>query len=113
MLGDAAIIRHRGKIEATIANARALLAMHERGETLDGLVWEHAPPPGPPPRDIDAVPASTAGSALLATALRHRGFRFVGPTTVYAFWQAMGMVNDHLAGCFVGDGIRAAPATPR
>jgi DNA-3-methyladenine glycosylase I len=100
LLGDAGIVRNRAKIEATIANARALLALHEANETLTDLVWRHAPTD---PREAAAsladLPASTPESTALARELRRRGFRFVGPTTAYASMQACGVVNDHLAGC--------------
>ncbi|HZD01285.1 MAG TPA: DNA-3-methyladenine glycosylase I [Actinomycetes bacterium] len=98
LLQDASIIRSRAKIEAVIANGRAMLAL---GETLDELVWAHAPAPGPAPTSLRALPASTPESAALAKELKRRGFRFVGATTVYAMMQACGVVNDHLAGCFV------------
>jgi DNA-3-methyladenine glycosylase I len=99
LLGDASIIRSRAKIEATIANGRAMLALGET--TLDELVWAHAPPPRPAPVSRSALPASTPESVALARELKRRGFRFVGATTVYALMQACGVVNDHLAGCFV------------
>jgi DNA-3-methyladenine glycosylase I len=99
LLGDAGIVRHRGKIEATIGNARAYVALREDGTTLDELVWSHAPAAPPAPRAIADLPASTPESAALSRELKRRGFRFVGPTTVYAFWQSMGVVDDHLVGC--------------
>ncbi len=99
LLGDAAIIRSRAKIEATIANGRAMLALGDT--TLDELVWAHAPPPRPAPASMGALRASTPESVALARELKRRGFRFVGATTVYAMMQACGVVNDHLAGCFV------------
>ena len=100
LLSDAGIVRHRGKIEATIANARAVVDLHGAGTTVDELVWSHAPTPRHEPlaRRAD-IPAHTAESAALSKALRARGFRFVGPTTVYAFMQSAGIVDDHLAGC--------------
>ena len=102
LLTDARIIRHRGKIEATVANARAVTAMRERGESFAELVWSFAPSPTPPrPTSRDQVPASTPASTALSRELRRRGFRFVGPTTAYAFMQSMGMVDDHIAGCEV------------
>ena len=110
LLGDAGIIRHRGKIEATIANARATLALQEDGETLTDLLWSFAPASDSPPRTPDALsdmPSSTPESKALARELKRRGFRFVGPTTAYALMQATGMVNDHLAGCFVRDAVEA------
>jgi DNA-3-methyladenine glycosylase I len=101
LLGDAGIVRHRGKIEATIANARATLALREAGTPLHELMWSYAPPPGPAPRSAADWPATTAESIALAKALRKAGFRFVGPTTVYAAMQACGLVDDHLADCIV------------
>jgi DNA-3-methyladenine glycosylase I len=98
LLRDALIVRHRGKIEATLANARAYLDLRE-DRTLDDLVWSFAVEPGPAPRSLDDVPASTPASTALSRELKRRGFRFVGPTTAYAFMQAMGLVDDHLAGC--------------
>lgn len=102
LLGDARIIRHRGKIEATIANARCVADLHAAGDTFDALVWSFAPEPTPPrPRRMADVPATTAESTALSKDLKRRGFRFVGPTTAYAFMQSMGMVDDHLVGCEV------------
>ncbi len=100
LLADAAIVRNRAKIEATIANARALLALHEGGRTVDELLWSHAPdgPRERPTTWVD-VPGRTAESAALARELRGLGFRFVGPTTAYAAMQACGVVDDHLATC--------------
>ena len=116
LLEDRAIVRNRAKIDATIANARALLALHEAGATLSGLVWAHQPSTTPrPPRRMADVPAATTGSAQLSAALKARGFRFVGPTTCYALMQAMGVVNDHLVGCWTRDaagGEAAARARP-
>jgi DNA-3-methyladenine glycosylase I len=108
LMGDAGIVRNRAKIEATIANARATLALHEAGETLDALLWSFAPAPEPaPPRSLRDVPATTPESAALARELKRRGFRFVGPTTAYALMQATGIVNDHVAGCFVREAVQA------
>lgn len=101
LLDDDAIVRNRAKVEATVANARAVLALPDRGEDLDGLLWSFAPDPRPArPAALADVPATTATSTAMASALRSRGFRFVGPTTCYALMQAVGMVDDHLAGCF-------------
>ena len=100
LLADSGIVRHRGKIEATIGNARALVALHAQGGSLAELVWAHAPArPEPAPRTLADVPAQTVESAALSRALKAHGFRFVGPTTAYAAMQAMGVVDDHLAGC--------------
>jgi len=102
LLGDAGIVRHRGKIEAAIANAKATVVLREGGEPLHELFWAHAPAQGrPAPASAADWLPSTAESAALAGRLRAAGFRFVGPTTVYAAMQACGVVNDHLAGCWV------------
>lgn len=98
LLGDARIIRHRGKIEATIQNARATLALDQ---PLDALLWSFAPPTrATPPKTFAEVPATTPESVALSKELRKRGYRFVGPTTMYALMQATGIVDDHLGGCF-------------
>ncbi len=113
LLGDAGIIRHRGKIEATIANARATVALHEAGETLTDLLWSFGPPTHPPPpipAALSEMPSSTPESKALARELKRRGFRFVGPTTAYALMQATGIVNDHLAGCMVRADVETARA---
>jgi DNA-3-methyladenine glycosylase I len=101
LLGDAGIVRHRGKIEAAIANARATVALREAGAPLEELVWEYRRD-GPPPTESQA---QTPESVELSKRLRKAGFRFVGPTTVYAAMQACGIVNDHLATCFVRDAV--------
>jgi DNA-3-methyladenine glycosylase I len=101
LLGDPSIVRNRAKIEATIANARATVALREPGTTLAELVWRHRPEPRPAPRSFADLQAETPESRALAKELRRAGFRFVGPTTVYATMQACGLVNDHLADCFV------------
>jgi len=100
LLHDAGIVRHRGKIEATIANGRATAALHADGSTLRGLLWSHAPEVTPPPvDDLYSLAPVTAESTALSKELKKRGFRFVGPTTAYAAMQACGVVNDHLAQC--------------
>jgi DNA-3-methyladenine glycosylase I len=101
LMGDARIVRNRRKIDATIQNARALLALRAAGQSLDELVWSHAPAPRPRPRDMGEVPASTPESTALSKALKARGFAFVGPTTMYAAMQACGLVDDHLESCHV------------
>jgi DNA-3-methyladenine glycosylase I len=100
LLVDPGIVRHRGKISATLDNARALVAMHAAGESLSAICWSFAPQQHSRPAAPDEVPAATAESAALARALQERGFRFVGPTTVYAFMQSAGLVDDHLVGCW-------------
>ena len=107
LLGDAGIVRHRGKIEAAIANARATLALREAGTPLPELVWSHRPADGRAPRSPADWQASTPESAALSKELRAAGFRFVGPTTVYATMQACGLVNDHIAGCSVRAEVEA------
>jgi DNA-3-methyladenine glycosylase I len=103
LLDDAAIVRSRRKIESTIANARALLALGDT--TLEQLLWSYAPAARPAPQSRAEVPAATPESAALAADLKRRGFRMVGATTVYATMQACGLVDDHLAGCFVRDEV--------
>jgi DNA-3-methyladenine glycosylase I len=108
LLGDAGIVRHRGKIEAAIANAEAAARMHLDGESLAELFWSFAPPRRRrAPRNLDDLPALTPESTALSKELKRRGFRFVGPTTAYASMQACGVVNDHLAGCWVRAEIEA------
>ena len=100
LLGDAGIVRNRRKIEAAIANARAAREMHANGETLDELIWSFEPDEErPAPRTADDLESTTAESKALAKELKVRGFVFVGPTTVHATMEAIGVVNDHLAGC--------------
>jgi DNA-3-methyladenine glycosylase I len=96
LLADPGIVRNRAKIEATVTNARATLALP------DGLArefWKYHEPHGPAPASLADVPATTSASKALAKELRRRGFRFTGPVTTYATMQACGVVNDHLAGC--------------
>jgi DNA-3-methyladenine glycosylase I len=99
LLGDERIIRNRAKIEATLANARATVAIRTAGEPLDVLIRSHAPPPQDPPSSWADVPSTTEETVALARELKMRGFRFVGPTTLYALMQACGLVDDHLAEC--------------
>jgi len=102
LLADAAIVRNRAKIDAAIVNARAAQRMREAGESLAELVWSHQPDvSSPPPRSAEDLAAVTAESKALARELKRQGFTFVGPTTVYSTMQACGVVNDHLAGCWV------------
>jgi DNA-3-methyladenine glycosylase I len=102
LLKDAGIVRHRGKIEAAIANARGTLTLREAGTPLEELVWRHRPQKRrAAPKSFADLAATTPESAALSKELKRAGFRFVGPTTVYAAMQACGIVNDHLATCFV------------
>jgi DNA-3-methyladenine glycosylase I len=100
LLADERIVRNRAKIEAAITNARCYLRLADEGTSLAELVWRFAPEPGPAPRRRAEIPAVTAESTALARELKRRGWRFVGPTTAYAFMQSMGLVDDHLIGCF-------------
>jgi DNA-3-methyladenine glycosylase I len=100
LLGDASIVRHRGKIEAAIANARAVLAVQDDGRSLAALVWSHEPRGRRrAPKAFVDLQAQTIESQALAKELKRYGFRFVGPTTAYAAMQSLGLVNDHLLGC--------------
>ena len=102
LMADAGIVRNRLKIEATIANAKAAAALRADGGSLSALVWGAAPAGRQrAPRTLDDVPATTPESTALSRELKRRGFRFVGPTTVYATMQACGVVNDHVLGCVV------------
>lgn len=105
LLGDAGIVRHRGKIEAAIANGRATVAVQERYGSLAAFVWSFAPAPRrrgqPVPARLGEIPSVTPESTALAKALKRHGFRFVGPTTAYAAMQSLGLANDHLQGCHV------------
>lgn len=101
LLADAGIVRHRAKIESAINNAARCIKLVDEHGSLDRFVWAFAPdrpegdrstPPG--------IPAHTPSSSRLSAELKRRGFTFVGPTTMYAFMQSVGMVNDHLAGCW-------------
>ncbi len=112
LLADSGIVRHRGKIEAVINNAhRAVELIAEQG-SLAAFVWRYEVPP--PPGRVDRAALSerphTAESHALARELKRRGWRFVGPTTVYAFMQAMGLVNDHLDGCHSRPAVERARA---
>ncbi|MDL9978192.1 DNA-3-methyladenine glycosylase I [Microbacterium sp. ASV49] len=99
LMGDAGIVRNRAKIEAAISNAKIVVAMDE-GE-LDALMWSFAPAPtSRRPASFAEVPATTPESEAASKTLRKRGFRFVGPTTLYALMQSAGMVDDHVAGCW-------------
>ncbi|RLE13363.1 MAG: DNA-3-methyladenine glycosylase I [Actinobacteria bacterium] len=105
LLDDAGIVRHRGKIEATINNAKRAVDLAEERGSLAKYFWSYEPPRGDAPTDI---PSITDTSTALSKDLKKRGWRFVGPTTAYAFMQAMGLVNDHLEGCFARDAAETA-----
>ncbi|MDA8295490.1 MAG: DNA-3-methyladenine glycosylase I [Actinomycetota bacterium] len=113
LLDDAGIVRHRAKIEATIANAKAALALERAGNSLAALIWRFAPSPSNAPKRLADLPAATPASRACSAALRAAGFCFVGPTTLYAAMQALGLINDHLAGCSARAGAEAARAVFR
>ena len=96
LLDDAGIVRHRGKIESVLNNAGCAVELRREFGSLAAYFWAHEPPRG----RFSGVPAKTDLSTRLSKDLKKRGFSYVGPTTVYAFLQAMGMVNDHVPGCF-------------
>lgn len=102
-LADPGIVRHRGKIVSAVNNARAVLALRERGESLAALVWSFEPPEAERPAIVDAAFVAahpeTPASRRLSKALKAGGFSFVGPTTMHALMQAKGLVNDHVEGC--------------
>lgn len=98
LMADTGIVRNRAKVLATIANARAVT---ELDVDLAELLWSFAPPARPRPTDLAQVPAVTPESTAMAKELKRRGFKFVGPTTAYALMQATGMVDDHIAACWV------------
>ena len=98
LMGDAGIVRNRAKVDATIANARAVANLDV---DFGDLLWSFAPSPRPRPANPSEVPAVTPESTAMAKELKRRGFKFVGPTTAYALMQATGMVDDHLASCWV------------
>jgi len=106
LLGDAGIVRHRGKIEATIGNAKAWQVIEAR-EGFDKFLWNYMG--GKPLQNrfetMDQVPAQTSLSVQISKDLKKEGFRFCGPTIVYAFMQAVGMVNDHVVGCDCHDKV--------
>jgi DNA-3-methyladenine glycosylase I len=114
LLADASIVRHRGKIESTINNARRALELVESEGSLAAFVWRFEPETAARPRALthDALLAlnETDASRALAKELKRRGWTFVGPTTVYAFMQAMGLVDDHLEGCDARPRVEAARA---
>ncbi|MEO0392211.1 MAG: DNA-3-methyladenine glycosylase I [Pseudomonadota bacterium] len=111
LLQDAGIIRHRGKIEATINNAQRALALQQEAGSLASFVWGYEPKAADRPRILDYQAAmsltKTPESTALSKDLKKRGWRFVGPTTCYAFMQSMGLVNDHLEGCFIREACEA------
>jgi DNA-3-methyladenine glycosylase I len=114
LLGDEGIIRHRGKIESTINNAKKARELRDEFGSLAAYFWQWEPAPASRPRRLTQSAlkqmATTPASTALSKDLKKRGWSFVGPTTVYAFMQAMGLVNDHLEGCFRRDHVHRARA---
>jgi DNA-3-methyladenine glycosylase I len=115
LMSDEGIVRNRAKIDAAIANARGVVGLHEAGATLVEVVFGHVPPPDERPSAgrfaaLGEIPSATPSSRALAADLRGRGFRFVGPVVAYALMQAGGVVDDHLAGCWVADAADGADA---
>lgn len=106
LLSDAGIVRHRGKIEAVINNAARARELIAEAGSLAAFVWRYEAPGPNPPQTASTTPASVA----LSKELKKRGWRFVGPTTVFAFMQAMGLVNDHAEGCVIREQAAAARA---
>ena len=104
LLGDAGVIRHRGKIEASIQNARSFIAVREEFGSFDRYLWRFTDGQtlraAAPPARLEEIPATSRESHALSKDLKARGFRFVGPTICYAYMQACGLVDDHMLGCF-------------
>ncbi|MFH5823595.1 DNA-3-methyladenine glycosylase I [Georgenia sp. AZ-5] len=113
LLGDARIIRNAAKIRATVTNARATVALRQDGG-LDALVWSYRPAVTPAPRALSDVPASSPESVALSKELRRRGFAFVGPTTMFALMEAIGLIDTHLVGSHRrgSSGLWAPDGTP-
>jgi DNA-3-methyladenine glycosylase I len=111
LVADAGIIRHRGKITSTINNAKRAIEMRDEFGSLAAYFWSHEPGPRDRPERLDRASlvalAKTEVSTAISRDLKKRGWSFVGPTTVYAFMQAMGLVNDHIEGCYVRDEVEA------
>jgi DNA-3-methyladenine glycosylase I len=109
LLGDAGIVRHRGKIESTINNAKRAIELENEFGSLSAYFWDWVPPKRERPRRATKAAlmklSKTDTSTALSKELKRRGWSFVGPTTVYAFMQAMGLVNDHLEGCFARERV--------
>ena len=110
LLKNASIIRHRGKIEASINNAKRAIELATEYQSLASYFWSHEPEKPSRPKRItkDNIPSTTPDSIALSKDLKKRGWKFVGPTTAYAFMQAMGLVNDHVQGCHTGELVKKA-----
>ena len=110
LMADAGIVRNRAKIDAAIANANATRDLAAGGKSLAALAWAHRPESERAPDRVEDLASTTPESKALSKELKKRGFRFVGPTTAYALMQAVGIVNDHIAGCVVRDQVEDARA---
>jgi DNA-3-methyladenine glycosylase I len=110
LMADAGIVRNRAKIEATVNNARRCIDLVDEVGSLASYVWRFEPDPAnrPTPVSWQMVDSTSPESTAMSKDLKRRGWAFVGPTTVYAFMQAMGLVNDHLSGCFARQGVEQA-----
>ena len=113
LLRNPGIVRHRGKIESAINNARCALELIEEFGSLAAYVWSYEPSPKSRPRRLmrEAVPTTSPEATAMSRDLKKRGWSFVGPTTLYAFMQAMGLVDDHVSGCHVRPRVEAARAS--
>ena len=115
LVADAGIVRHRGKIESTVNNARRALTLIDEAGSLAAYFWRYEPDPNSRPKRLDwptlSAMTATPESKALSQDLKKRGWAFVGPTTVYAFMQAMGLVNDHLDGCHSRPAVERERAT--
>ncbi len=107
---NAGIIRHRGKIKSTINNARRAIELIEEKGSLAKHFWSYEPKNRAPIKSRSEVPATTDVSTAISKDLKKRGWSFVGPTTAYAFMQAMGLINDHIVGCYCYDRVEKARA---
>jgi DNA-3-methyladenine glycosylase I len=113
LLADPGIVRNRAKVLATIANAQATIALADDGISLAELVWRYRPADERVPEGFDDIASTTPESKALSAELRRRGFKFVGPTTVYAAMQSLGVVDDHLAGCAIRAAVERARTLSR
>jgi DNA-3-methyladenine glycosylase I len=118
LMSDEGIVRNRAKVDAAIANAQGVVGLHDTGTTLVEVVFAHTPPPDERPTagrfmSMTEIPSATPSSRALAADLRARGFRFVGPVVAYALMQAAGVVDDHLAGCWVAEAAGGADGADR
>ncbi len=113
LLRDEGIIRHRGKIEAAINNAKRTIELIDEFGSLAAYVWQYEPQARSRPRRVtlNSIPSTSPESVSMSKDLKRRGWSFVGPTTIYAFMQAMGLVDDHLSGCRTREEVEAVRGT--